>query len=278
MSTAAIDQSAISARPSRSCTWQVAAAQRRGSRHEATGASCEDAYSLVQQAPNLLVIAVADGAGSVEFAELGAKIAAEQGTAQVCAGLKQAGDARDDATIESILHQALATALSAVQSEAASRQADSRELASTLILVIAHSEFIAAAQIGDGAIVIADEAGEVLSLTMPPRGEYLNETVFLTSEDSLQMAQVRIWRGGARSIAVFTDGLQMLCLKWPEYEPHAAFFAPLFKFVGDATDQALAGAELSKFLNSERIGKQTDDDVTLVLAALQNYDYDDVEG
>jgi hypothetical protein len=254
--------------------WHVGAALKRGSRHEATGANCEDAYHVVQPAPGLLVIAVADGAGSVEFAEIGAHVAVENGAAQVCDGLEQAGDALDDPTIERILQDAAAAALSAVQAEAAMREVDYQQLASTMILAIAHSEFIAAAQIGDGATVVAGEAGELFSLTIPPPGEYLNETVFLTSDGALEAMQVRVWRGRAAGVAAFSDGLQMLCLKWPEFEPHLAFFTPLFNFVRHMMDEATTAIELTTFLHSERVGKLTDDDVTLVVATLGN-NYDD---
>ena len=93
--------------------WQVAAARKRGWRHEATGTNCEDAYHVVQPMPGTLVIAVADGAGSVEFAEIGAHVAAENGAAQVCTGLEQAGDTLDDLVLERILQEAAAAALSA---------------------------------------------------------------------------------------------------------------------------------------------------------------------
>lgn len=276
MTAAALDESAIGDTPpavDRS-KWQVAAARKRGSRHETTCANCEDAYQVLQLTPGMLVIAVADGAGSVEFAEIGANIAVETGVKQVGAGLEQAGDTLDDSTIEHILQEATGAALSAVQAEAATREVDYHQLASTMILAIAHREFIAAAQIGDGAAVVADEAGKLFSLTIPPPGEYLNETVFLTSDGALQAMQVRVWRGRASGVAAFSDGLQMLCLKWPEFEPHAAFFTPLFDFVRHKTDEAAAAIELTTFLHSDRIAKLTDDDVTLIVAAVGS-DYDD---
>lgn len=283
MTTAAVDEDAkVDTSPAVTCReWQVAAARKRGSRHEAAGANCEDAYHVVQPAPGVLVIAVADGAGSVEFAEIGANVAVENGAAQVCAGLAQIAEqteaSLDDPAIERILRSAAAAALSAVQAEAATREVDYRQLASTMILAIAHREFVAAAQIGDGATVFADEAGELFSLTTPISGEYLNETVFLTSNDALQTMQVRVWRGRAAGVAAFSDGLQMLCLKYPEYEPHNAFFTPLFNFVRNTTDEAAAN-ELTTFLHSERVGQLTDDDITLVLAALRNDRDDDAKG
>ena len=252
--------------------WQVVAAQKRGSRHEATGANCEDAYQVVQPAPGLLVVAVADGCGSAKFAEIGAWTAVQQGTTQVCAGLKAAGDAAlDESTVVHILQEALAAALSAVQVEAATREVDCSELASTMILILANSQFVAAAHIGDGAVVVA-EASEMFSLTIPAPGEYLNDAVFLTSKDALQTTQLKVWRGRASGVAAFSDGLQLLCLQWPECKPHAAFFKPLFEFVRNITNEAGRTEELASFLHSERIEKLTDDDVTLVLATLPSDD------
>jgi Protein phosphatase 2C len=264
--------------PSSAPRWQVAAARKCGSRHEASGRNCEDAYLVVQPMPGVLVIGVADGAGSAKFAEIGANIAVENGVAQVCSGLAQAGNALDAPTLREILEEAMAAALTAVQMEARTRTVDSRELASTMILVIALREFIAAAQIGDGATVVADQANKMFSLTTPPPGEYLNETVFLTSEDALQTKQARVWCGRASGVAVFSDGLQMLCVKWPEFEPHVAFFTPLFSFVRNTTDETAGATELTSFLHSERVGKLTDDDVTLVLAALESDRDEDSEG
>jgi hypothetical protein len=280
MTVVALDENAIgdTAPAAGRSRWQVAAARKRGSRHEATCANCEDAFQVVQPTRGVLVIAVADGAGSVEFAEIGANIAVETSVTQVWAGLEQAGNMLDDSTIEHILQEATVAALSAVQAEAAAREVDYHQLASTMILAIAHREFVAAAQIGDGATVVADEAGELFALTIPPPSEYLNETVFLTSDGALQAMQVRVWRGRASGVAAFSDGLQMLCLKWPEFEPHAAFFTPLFDFVRHAMDEAAAAIELTTFLDSERIAKLTDDDITLIVAAVGSEYDDDLAG
>ena len=264
--------------PSRQSKWQVVAASKRGSGHEASGKNCEDAHRVVQPTPELLAIAVADGAGSAQFAEVGANIATQHGVAEVCAGLERAGYAPDDSTLQRILEEAMAAALAAVQIEAATREADYREFASTMILVIAHGEFIAAAQIGDGATVVADETGKLFCLTVPPPGEYLNETVFLTSAAALQTMTIKVWRGRNSGVAAFSDGLQMLCLKWPEFEPHSAFFTPLFDFVRNTTDEAEANSNLESFLLSERVGNLTDDDVSLVLATLKDQYDDDAQG
>ena len=61
----------------------------------------------------------------------------------------------------------------------------------------------------------------------------------------------------------------MLALKMPGAAPHAPFFAPLFRFVEDVSDETEAKAQLEAFLRSPGIQQRTDDDLTLVLAGLQ---------
>jgi hypothetical protein len=248
--------------------WQFAAAQKRGTSHEATGEVCQDSYCLAMPSPEALVIAIADGAGSAKYADVGAGLAASRGVEQLCSRLAENGGLTSEEHLKGILRGGLAAAREAVEAEAAARQAGAHDLATTLILMIARPELIAVSQIGDGATVVADEAGEILALTLPPEGEYINETTFLTSADALSTAQTILWRGRAAQLAAFSDGLQLLCLKWPERLPHEPFFAPLFNFIKATGDEAQAGRELAGFLGSERVRELTDDDLTLVLASV----------
>ncbi|MFL6255017.1 MAG: PP2C family serine/threonine-protein phosphatase [Pyrinomonadaceae bacterium] len=248
--------------------WRLAAAQERGTSHETKGEVCQDAYGLAMPSPEVLIIAIADGAGSAKYAEVGAGIAASRGVAQLCARLAEEGADFGDAELKNILREGLVAAREAVEAGAAALDAGARDLATTLILIIARPELVAVSQIGDGATVIANEEGEIIALTSPPVGEYVNEATFLTSSDALSTAQTILWRGRAAQLAAFSDGLQLLCLKWPECLPHEAFFAPLFKFIRTAADEVQAESELVSFLGSERIKELTDDDLTLVLASV----------
>ena len=111
-------------------------------------------------------------------------------------------------------------------------------------------------------------ADQLIALTVPQSGEYINETTFLISPDALDKTQVTVWRGTPAQVAVFSDGLQMLALKLPEGTPHAPFFAPLFRFVAQMTDEVEAQEQLKAFLHSPRITERADDDLTLLLAAV----------
>ena len=254
--------------PHRSEGWRLTAAQKRGTSHEATGEGCQDAYSAAMPSPEALVVTVADGAGSAKYAEVGASVAVSRAVGEVCARLAEVASALDETSLKDILYKGLVAARGAVEAEAAARQVSLHDLSTTLILVIARPDFIAVAQVGDGATVIADDAGKLIGLTRPSAGEYINETTFLTSAEALRTPQMTVWRGRATRLAAFSDGLQLLCLKWPECVPHEAFFSPLFNFIRDATDELKATQDLVSFLGSERIKELTDDDITLVLSCL----------
>jgi hypothetical protein len=173
-----------------------------------------------------------------------------------------------DGPWEDALRGALEAARSMVEAEAERREVRPRDLATTLIVAVASGERIAVAQIGDGCAVVRDAAGNISALTTPPQGEYVNETKFLVSPGALETAQAADWRGEAAEMALLTDGLQMLALAMPETTPFAPFFTPMFEFVRNADDADAASAELAVFLESPRVSARTDDDVTLLLAAV----------
>jgi serine/threonine protein phosphatase PrpC len=251
--------------------WRVAAASVRGSSHERTGAPCQDAHAWALLSEELLVAAVADGAGSAPLSEVGATVAARAAVEFARRKLvpqEILDGAMEDTAWKEFLKDSLEVARNAVELEASSRSAPVPDLATTLLLAVARKDFIAAVQIGDGAIVAGEANAGLVSITRPVQGESLDETVFLISEGSLERAEPVVWRGSPTHLAVLTDGLQMAALKMPEAEPHPGFFNPLFRFVQDQVDGPTANAALNSFLCSPRLRDRTDDDLTLLLAAL----------
>jgi hypothetical protein len=156
----------------------------------------------------------------------------------------------------------------AIEVEATMREVAVRDLATTLIVVAATPEVVSAAQVGDGAVVVGEPEGNIIALTSPGSGDYINETTFLSASMALDTAQVTVWHGGVAYIAVLSDGLQMLALKMPSGVPHVPFFSPLFRFVASATDERQAQEQLMAFLRSPRVRQSVDDDLTLLLATL----------
>jgi hypothetical protein len=247
-----------------SFNWQVVAASVIGTSHEKRSQPCQDAHCWRILPNGVLAAAVADGAGSAALAEVGAKIAVEAVVETI--SQQQERLPQNDDEWQVFLTASLQVARAQVEAEAAVREVAVRDLACTLIAVVATPELIAVAQIGDGAAVAGDSAGNAIALTVPPCGEYINETIFLISPNAIETAQFQVLREKLRHLAVFSDGLQMLALKIPEGTPHGPFFAPLFRFSGEWKEEEDAKQQLESFLRSPRVSERTDDDLTLLLA------------
>jgi hypothetical protein len=115
--------------------------------------------------------------------------------------------------------------------------------------------------------VVAGESPDKLFLVnQAQRGEYANETYFLTQEDALEQVQVSVYAKPVNLLAVMSDGLTRLALQLPAQEPYLPFFQPLLAFAARANEEEQAARHLVEFLTSERVCDRTDDDKSLVLA------------
>lgn len=246
--------------------WAVLAAAVRGARHEKNGQPCQDAVAWRLTRDGTLLAAVADGAGSARLSELGAETAARTVLEHLEAAPELATFGQDVPAAQARLWAAFRAARDALSRVAEQRQAQPAELATTLLVCVATHQRLWAAQVGDGAVVHATGDGSWRALTRPAAGEYLNETVFLTSATALEQLQVVSWAGAAPALALFSDGLQRLALKMPEAVPHAPFFQPLFAWFRRAGDTPAAREQLVAWLRSPRVTERTEDDLTLLLA------------
>jgi hypothetical protein len=250
--------------------WRVVAASVCGTSHLKNKQLCQDAHDWQILPNNVLVIAVADGAGSASLGQVGAKIAVEAAIAHLAYQEISDEILAQDLLLSDLLTQTTLVARKSVIAEAAACNHEPHDLATTLIIMLATPFVVAVSQIGDGLAVAQDSTGGLSALTVPKCGEYINETTFLTAADALNTAQIKVWREKIVNIGVLTDGLQMLALNMIVGEPHKPFFLPLFAFVAQTEDKLIAQEELVKFLCSERISQRTDDDLTLVIAAFHH--------
>lgn len=246
--------------------WRALGAVATGAAHERRGAGCEDAYGYARLPGGLLLLAVADGAGSASRAAEGARCAVTTALGSLDHALRTGAPPLDGPRWRTLLETALAAAHAALNEVARTETyaPDARELATTLLLVAVSPRCFAAAQVGDGAIALRVAGGEPEIPLHPPPTEYPNETTFITGVG---------WREDARyavrcdedvdAVALLSDGLELLAVEGRTREPHAPFFRPLWSYAarGDAAPE-----ELARFLRSERVAARTDDDRALVLA------------
>ena len=151
-----------------------------------------------------------------------------------------------------------------------------RELASTMLVAIVTPRWLSIAQVGDGSIVYRDCQNGLHVLSPPANAEFVNETTFLTSAHYLDALHCRTLPGeGVSGLALMSDGVQFLALRYADNTAFAPFFTPLFEFLDESVDEdpsqpAVPRLELEALLRSQGVCDRTDDDKTLVLAVCNN--------
>lgn len=246
--------------------WRIVGASVEGTSHRARATGCQDAFASRALPDGTLILAVADGAGSAPRSAEGAVRAAEH----VVTSLRRMALKRRPVTDDDwarVMRRAFLNARLSVLAVARGARRPPRDFATTLTCAVLTDEWLVVGQVGDGLVVVRDGAGQLHAPVRPSRGEYANETAFLTMPGMTHALQVAVTPLRGAAIAVMTDGLLRLAAKVPGYEPFPPFFAPLFAFVDSAADAARAAGALAQFLDSERVNGRTDDDKTLVLAA-----------
>lgn len=248
--------------------WRHSGLSAPGVSHLKTQTPCQDSYGIADT-DAVLALVVADGAGSAQHATW----AAEQVAQRTVAWFQGPRALPDGVTAwEAEIRDLLTDLHGGLEAEAAARGCSLREFACTFLLAVVTPDALIGAQIGDGAIVYRsrseETAGEITLLTAPHHGEYLNETVFLTTDDYLDCLQWNYHAGAPDALALFSDGLQMLALdmKSQPPTPYVPFFGPLFTFMKGHPDGLEREQKLRAFLESERVCARTDDDKTLVIA------------
>jgi hypothetical protein len=244
--------------------WRVVGASVAGAGHKRQGLDCQDRHCCREVAEGVVVVVVADGAGSAGCGDFGSTLAAEEAWRSLSARA-----ARPLPETEAEWHGLLRDTLSAARRtivEGAQGAWEPRDMATTLLVAVATPGLIAAGQVGDGAVVARFGQESFLAVTRPVGQDYVNETMFLTSPGAVEKAQLVVMEGELTGLAAFTDGLQMLALKMPFGMPHKPFFAPLFRLLAAQPPGAQSKGQLEGFLRSPAIAQRADDDLTLVLA------------
>jgi hypothetical protein len=285
-----------------------------GASHVRQGAACQDAHLWLVRADGLLVVAVADGAGSAVHGGVGACLAVERAVEVLDGAIASAADpaarspagsaggpgaerpvgpgvdegfgaridARpglcrpdlpvDAADARALMAQGFSAARRLVEEHAAASGAEAGAYACTLVCAVATPERLIAAQVGDGLLATCDPDGAWRAVLSPSRGEYANETTFLTGAVLPDGLDLGVVSPGPAAVAAITDGLLRLASDVATGRPHAPFFAPLLAWLSTLEPGAAPSAAdgLAGFLRSPRVSERADDDLTLVLARRQD--------
>lgn len=246
--------------------WKTLTGSVAGSSHRRQGLFCQDACEVDQfslAGEPLLVVAVADGAGSASHSQVGSQLACRQALDAVRAALQSCSQLT--AVSRDIAVNWFQTVRLHLDHKAAQLSLPVRELACTLLVAVIGSEHAVFCQVGDGALVAGPD-DEVQPVFWPQSGEYVNTTHFLTTPMLADCLMFESRPGRLNRLAAFTDGLQSVALNYAARQAHQPFFRPLFASLNSASDPEDLRKPMREFLESEKLAQRTDDDLTLVLA------------
>jgi hypothetical protein len=142
-----------------------------------------------------------------------------------------------------------------------------RDLACTLVAALIADDSAAFLQVGDGSVVTVNADSEYHVVFWPEQGEYANTTFFVTGPDASDRLRVEVRSAPVQDVALLTDGLQHVALRYESRSAHAPFFSPMFARLRLEEHWRALAEPLKGFLSSEAVSKRTDDDCTLVLAS-----------
>ena len=251
--------------------WRVAGASVEGTSHSGAGVGCQDAHAVGVLGGGTLVAVVADGAGSAARAGDGARHACAFFYDRIGA-LLAGGGGSEDVTRGQALGWLDAFGLE-VEAAAVGAGAERRDYACTLLVAVVGAASAVFFQVGDGAMAmnLAGMPGLYYLPISPERGEYANVTSFATDPDVSGHLRFEAVRQRVDEVALFTDGIESLAVRFSDGAVHDPFFRRLFPIVRTAppgrTKHPRLSTSLIEFLSSDRVNERTDDDKTLVLAS-----------
>lgn len=250
--------------------WRTAYASVVGTSHSKTGSPCQDAGGCIvvttSDGREMLVAAVSDGAGTASHSDAGSKLA-------VAYFLRVFGEvAASDPELASVdrafVDGWLGEVRGAITELAAAERNQDSDYACTLLGAVIGPSGAAYLQIGDGAIVVADqETGEFAWIFWPQHGEYANSTNFLTQKGAAEALFFEIGPP-VDEIAMFSDGIERLVLDMSVATVHSPAFRPVFDWLGGTEPANIdrPSEVLTAYLASDHVNGRTDDDKTLVMA------------
>lgn len=185
---------------------KMAVAAMVGRRHETAGDPCEDVVGCLTR-HGTSVIALADGAGSAKMARIGATVAVNSALNFVTRHFDSLASINYASQGANLI---ASTVFEALQRKASMLQVDINDLATTLLIAATNGKSILIGQIGDGRIGVKDKnTGEWHLALDSQKGEFANQTYFVTSKDRLIKFQLtRLQAEDLSACVLMSDGAE----------------------------------------------------------------------
>lgn len=170
--------------------WKLASSYVTGRGHYLNNVSCQDrTFELIKShsTGTFYGLALADGAGSCKYSDLGAEIITEKILSFIKSNFSSLF--RSNKISQDLLDY-IDAALNNVAKE---QNIEVKDLSSTLLFVALKEDKFIIGHIGDGVIGVLDKNNEIHVLSHPENGEFSNSTYFTTSSN--YPSRMRIKKG-----------------------------------------------------------------------------------
>lgn len=252
-------------------SWRVAHASAIGAAHENQNTECQDRFVcrvLKVRDANLLVAAIADGAGSTTDGQIGAEIACST-FVDVVADFLTSTEASVLSLSEEFGRRWVEFCRTQIAAKASQSDKELRDFASTFVGAVVGDDAAAFFQVGDGGCVFsADGApGSYEFAIEPTETEYVNVTEFMTDDDAPASLRFRLTEQSINDVVLFSDGIFAVAVDYANNRPHEPFLMPMIAPLKNGIVPEGINEKLERFLSSPKINEKTDDDKTIILAS-----------
>lgn len=245
--------------------WSASYVCVRGRYHETKDIPCQDA-AAIQIKEEKLAICVCDGSGSASLSHLGAKGVAAGVTTWLLENSEKifSGSAGIEKDIVKI-------ALDCIHRQMEQHEGKFDDYACTLIAFLLQNDRVFVAHLGDGIIAIV-EAGVPKILSMPDRGEFLNETFFITSSNAHSHIRTSISTISklVTSFAITTDGPQPFLFHY-KTKAVSAIVEQMASWLDEASPEEVSHGLEENIRNY--FLPRTNDDCTIVVVRKKGYEF-----
>lgn len=240
--------------------WVAASALIQGTSHVKENKPCQDSLFYIIDNDSCC-IALADGAGSCDYSEVGANISCQS----ICEIINREFDKIFAMDISELKLKIIHRIRTRLGMKAKTLDTKKSELSSTLLFFAIKENKYIMGHIGDGLIALLKD-GNLRVLSFPENGEFINTTYFTTSKNYL--THLRIQRGefsDIKAIFMMSDGAAD-CL----YQRKEKRLAPALKTISEwiDTNDINDVNEALQHNMQELFTKHTSDDCSLII--LQN--------
>jgi Protein phosphatase 2C len=213
-----------------------------------------------------LVAVVSDGAGSVRYGSVGSRAVVRQ---FMDAAFNFLRSGRPLSEIDDEVGRGwLDSIRDKIFTISDRMSASPKDLAATLVGVVASKDQVVICHVGDGACVIRNADDQEWHVpSWPSHGEYASTTYFVT-DDPHPNLRVSHTYGKFSDIVIFSDGLERLSLDFARQVAFKPFFDSMLKPLSGlppGRDRNLS-IGLRRFLDSPVVTDRTDDDKSLIIA------------